>query len=522
MTGGKGMRRVNGALFLITILLFNGVFAQSALAVEKEERKWQDESIYFLMVDRFANGDSSNDLSVNTQDPLAYHGGDFRGIQNQLDHIEDMGFTAIWLTPIFQNEERGYHGYWIEDFYETEEHFGSIEEFKDLVDAAHEKGIKVILDFVVNHTGPNHPWVNDPEREDWFHEEQAIMDNNDSEQLENGWIYGLPDLNTENPEVREYLFDAAKWWIEETNIDGYRLDTVKHVPTDFWEEFSQEVKSVKDDFYLIGEVYDTDIQKIAQYADTGIDGFVDFPLAEQMRTAFQDVDQNTSRIFNYWDYNQQFFDNPYLMGNFIDNHDMSRFTRLAADNNMFPGTRWELATVFMYTVPGIPIMYYGSEIALDGGEDPDNRRLMDFNVDEELKDYISTVGRLRQELPALTRGTLEVLHNEEGMLVYKRDYQEESIVIAINNTSATQTVTLTDEQLREDEELRGLLNGDLVRENNGSYDIVLDREVAEIYALTDKTGLNYWFLAAIAAVWIFFISLFVYMGKRSKKQQAMS
>ncbi|MBM7579774.1 alpha-amylase family glycosyl hydrolase [Jeotgalibacillus terrae] len=511
------MRRVS-ALLLITILLFNSAFLSSAGAVEKEERKWQDESIYFLMVDRFSNGDTSNDLTVDTQDPLAYHGGDFQGIINELDHIEEMGFTAIWLTPVFSNEEKGYHGYWIDDFYETEDHFGTIEEFKTLVDEAHDRDIKVILDFVVNHTAPTHPWVSDPEKEDWYHEEQPIRDNNDPEQLENGWIYGLPDLNTENLEVREYLFDAAKWWIEETDIDGYRLDTVKHVPTEFWTDFSSEVKSVKDDFYLLGEVYDTDIRKIAEYADTGIDGFVDFPLAEQMRNAFQTVDQSTARLFNYWDYNQQFFEDPYLMGNFIDNHDMSRFTRLASEQNMFPGTRWELATVFMFTVPGIPIMYYGSEIALDGGEDPDNRRLMDFNVDEELKEYIGDVGELRQDLPSLTRGTLNVLYNEQGMLVYEREYEDETTVIAINNTSETQTVDLPVSDYTDNSELRGLLGGDLVRAEDDQFRIILDREVAEIYVVADETGINYGFLAIIAAVWIFFIGLFIFMRKKGKRK----
>ncbi|WP_041088356.1 alpha-amylase family glycosyl hydrolase [Jeotgalibacillus soli] len=513
------MRRVNGALFLITILLFNSVFATSAGAVEKEERKWQDETIYFLMVDRFANGNFLNDDNVNTQDPLAYHGGDFQGIIDRLDHIEEMGFTTIWMTPVFKNDDWGYHGYWINDFYETNENFGTIEEFKKLVDEAHKRDIKIILDFVVNHTGPNHPWVNDPEKEDWYHEEQEILDNNNQEQIQNGWIYGLPDLNTENPEVKTYLFDAAKWWIKETDIDGYRLDTVKHVPEEFWEEFSAEVKSVKEDFYLIGEVYDTDIRNIAAYADTGIDGFVDFPLAEQMRSTFQDVDLNSSRLFSYWDYNQQFFNNPYLMGNFIDNHDMSRFTRLSVENNMFPGTRWQLALTFMYTVPGIPIMYYGTEIALDGGEDPDNRRLMNFNEDEELKNFISDLGRLRQDLPALTRGTLEVLHNENGLLVYKREYKEETIVIAINNTSQTQSFSISNEELRENAELRGLLAGDLVRENSGDFQIVIEREEAEIYALADKTGINYGLISAIAAVWISFFILLYIMRKRSKNKK---
>ena len=144
----------------------------------------QDEVIYMIMVDRFNNGDTSNDKDANINDPLAYHGGDFKGITEKLDYIKEMGFTAIWLTPIFENMDNGYHGYWIKDFYQTNPYFGSMEEFKTLVEEAHKRDIKVILDFVVNHVGPNHEWLNDPTKKDWFHENKSISNWNDQEEVE--------------------------------------------------------------------------------------------------------------------------------------------------------------------------------------------------------------------------------------------------------------------------------------------------------------------------------------------------
>src|SRR5690606_5079311 len=143
-----------------------------------------------------------------------------------------------------------------------------MEEFKTLVQEAHNRDIKIILDLVVNHTGYQHPWLDDPDKQDWFHEDEAILDWDNQENVENGRLAGLPDLAQENPEVREYLLDMAKWWIQETDVDGYRLDTVKHVPKDFWEEFAREVKSVKDNFFLIGEVWHNDPTYVADYAET--------------------------------------------------------------------------------------------------------------------------------------------------------------------------------------------------------------------------------------------------------------
>lgn len=510
------MKRRVLSLILVPFLLF---YALPVGAVEKEERKWQDETIYFLMIDRFNNGDTSNDKNVDTKDPKAYQGGDFQGVIDKLDYIKDMGFTTIWLTPIFDNQPLGYHGYWITDFYKTEERFGSIDTFKKLVDEAHKRDMKVMLDFVVNHVGPEHPWVDDPQKSDWFHENQPMNFDNE-ESLQNAWLYDLPDLNTENPEVKNYLFDAAKWWIEETDVDGYRLDTVRHVPQEFWTEFSEEVKSVKEDFYLLGEVFDRDPQKIAKYNDVGIDGFVNFPQAEEMRSVFQKPDTSMDRLFNFWKYNETYYDDPYLMGTFIDNHDMERFTRLIVQEKLFPGTRWKLALTYMYTTPGIPIVYYGSEIAVDGGNDPDNRRFMNFRADEELIDYITQLGKLRQDYPALTRGTIEPIYEKDGMGIFKRTYGDQTLVVAINNTSKSQMVQLSEEELAENSELKGLLTADLVRiDKDGNYTIVVDREESEVYSLKQKSGLNYPYLLALGTVYVIFL-LFIYLvWKRGRKKK---
>lgn len=179
-------------------------------------------------------------------------------------------------------------------------------------------------------------------------------------------MYGLPDLAQENPEVKRYLIDAAKWWIKQTDIDGYRLDTVRHVPKSFWQEFSKEVKSVKKDFFLIGEVWSEDPRYIADYGKYGIDGFIDYPLYNAVTKTLTKRDQSLRSLYDVWEYNKTFYDRPYLLGTFLDNHDTVRFTKLAIDNRQNPISRIKLAMSYLFSAPGIPIMYYGTEIAMNG------------------------------------------------------------------------------------------------------------------------------------------------------------
>ncbi|RDU35541.1 alpha-amlyase [Neobacillus piezotolerans] len=502
------------ACFLVSLLLF-GVLPVHA--IEKDGRKWQDETIYFLMVDRFNNGSQLNDKNVNAKDSLAYNGGDFLGIIDRLDHIKDMGFSSIMLTPVFDNVEGGYHGYWVNDFYKTEEHFGTLKEFKKLVKKAHESGLKVLIDFPANSAGPDSKLMKEKGPE-WFHEESAVVGLDKDARL-NGWVDGLPDFNHENPEVRAYLIDAAKWWVKETDIDGYRLDSAEHVPASFWKEFSGAVKAEKDGFYLIGDLGPESRNLYGEYKDAGFDTFYDYPLLDELRKGLVKPDRSFSGVLENWGENMGIVENPHEMAVFFDDHKMARFTREMVNVKQFPGSQWKQALAYMYTTPGIPVVYYGTEIAVDGGDAPDNSRLMNFRADKELIDHITKLSELRQKLPSLTRGTMEKLYEKDGMAVFKRVYKGETAIIAINNTSETQYVNLSPEQVDPDgNELRGLLIDEKAEGKKDGFTIVLDRDESEIFVLAEKMGLNYPFIAAIAAIWIFFIWFFIFLAKRGKKQ----
>ena len=495
-------------MVLFFLVLFSNTLAVGA--AEKEERKWQDETVYSLMIDRFNNSDLTNDIGVDINDPNGYHGGDFQGIIDQLDYIKEMGFTAISLTPIFANEDGGYHGYWVNDFYQTDEHFGSNALFNKLIDEAHKRDMKVILDFVSGYVGPNHPWVNDPTKKDWFREGQKEV---------NEESIPLPKLNHENPEVKQYLIDAAKWWIKESDIDGYLLDSTDDVSTGFWIDFSKEMKSVKKDFILLGEINTDDPVKMASYAQSGIDGFVDFPLNEELRKVFPKPDQSFGELFKRLGQNEELGLNSYLMGTFMDNHHTVRFTRDMVENNEHPGPRWKQSLTYLYTTPGIPIVYYGSEIALDGGNSPDNRRQMNFRTDKELIDFMAKLSRVRLQLPSLTRGKMELLYEQDGMAVYKREYQEETSVVAINNTTETQTVAIPAEKLAagaDHKELRGMLNGDLVRDKDKQYTMTIDRDESEVYVLSKKSGINLFYLISLGVVLLSFFVFLILVSKRSR------
>jgi alpha-amylase len=498
----------------MSFLLFLSV-QNKALAEKKEERSWKDETIYFIMVDRFNNGDKSNDFEVNTNDPMAYHGGDFKGITDKLDYLEKMGITAIWLTPVVKNESKGYHGYWTEDFYETEEHFGTKEDLKKLVKEAHERDIKVILDLVVNHTGYQHPWLNDPSKMDWFHPQEEISNWDDQQNVENGWLAGLPDLNTENPETRNYLLDMAEYWIKETDIDGYRLDTVKHVPKDFWNEFTARVKQTKPNFYLIGEVWHNDPRYIAEYNKSGIQSFVDYPLFNEMVRIFKQSGQSLSELHSVWERNKYYYEDPYMLGNFIDNHDNIRFVREVLLKQEDPDKRLKLALTYLYTAPGIPILYQGTEHMMDGAKDPDNRRMMDFDQNKNVQTFTADLGKLRQDHPALRRGDFNLILDEGAKAVFKRTYKDETIYIVFNNDKKASTLSFTDKDLKK-HKLVDLLNDEAVKVSENKAEIRLKGETAKVYALKADT-LSFSFLSVIAVITVVLFSLlFFYLIKRKR------
>ncbi|MEH7275684.1 alpha-amylase family glycosyl hydrolase [Neobacillus vireti] len=502
------MRKTLMTLILICFLVITSLPVQAEM--EKEDRKWQDETIYSIMVDRFFDANTKNDIDVNTQDPLAYNGGDFQGVMDKLDYIKEMGFTAIRLTSIVDNTDGGYHGYWVNDFYKTDEHFGSLKTFKKLVQEAHQRDMKVIIDFVTNNVSKEHPWVTDKTKQDWFNEKRDIHDLKDQDELENAWINDLPDLNQDNPEVKNYLLDAAKWWINETDIDGYSLPEINFVPETFWSEFSKEVKKEKENFFLLGITSTNSKVDLNIYKSTGIDSITDYQYSENLRNAFADVNQSFSGL------EDNEVDKPELQPVFFDNEMTTRFTRDIVKNKHFPGARWKTALTYMYSTPGLPVVFYGSEIALNGGEIPDNRQPMNFRTEKELIDYITKLGELRNQLPSLTRGSMEMLYEKDGMAVYKRVYQDETAIIAINNTSESQSITLNNDQIEGGKELRGLLKGDLVRSKDNRYDLIIDRDEAEVYVLAKKSGINLPLIGSLIVVYVLFTIFIVKIRKRRK------
>lgn len=505
---GLNMKKTLITLILIFFLVITSLPAHAE--TEKEDRRWQDEAIYSIMVDRFFNANTNNDKEVNTLDPLAYNGGDFQGVIDKLDYLKEMGFTGIRLTSIFDNTAGGYHGYWVNDFYKPDEHFGSMKTFNKLVQEAHERDMKVVMDFVTNNVSREHPWVIDSSKQDWFHEKQEINNTVDQDELENVWVNGLPDLNQDNPEVKAYLLDAAKWWINKTDIDGYSLPDVNHVPVSFWSDFSKEVKSEKENFFLLGITSPNSTVDLEKYEDAGIDSLTDYQQSEELRNVFASTNKTFSPL------NDNKVQKPELQPQFFDNENTTRFTQDIVTNKHFPGARWKTALTYIYSTPGIPVVFYGSEIALNGGEIPDNRQPMNFRTEKELIDYITKLGDLRNQLPSLTRGSMEMLYEKDGMAVYKRVYQDETAIIAINNTSKSQNITLNNEQIEGDKELRGLLNGDLVRSNGNQYDLIIDRDESEIYVLTEKSGINLPLVGSLVVVYILFMIFILKIRRRRR------
>ena len=408
------MRKI--LLLVLAILIFF-----TSCDIKSNPVSYKD-NMYFIMVDRFNDADE-NLPDVDITDPKAYQGGDIRGIIQKLDYIKDLGMTAIWLTPIMDNADRGYHGYWIYDFYSVDEHFGTLDDFKELVEEAHKRDLKVILDYVVNHMGENSPWLLEPTKADWFHEDRSITNWGDKEQVQNGWIFGLPDLNHENPEVSGYLIENAKWWIKETGIDGFRLDTVRHVPNEFWELFIKEIKADYPDFYLLGEVWHHNARVLKVYQNLGMDGITNYSLYEGIRVVFGPY--GDMKDFSKLLRDESVFADPTLNSVFIDNHDNPRFYNSSEEFNF---EHMKQALAFVYTYPAVSTMYYGTEAMLEGAYDPVNRGFMPWSKEGELIEYIKWLVELKKTYTE----SFEVISYNQKNLAYKIGSSGNEMLIIMN------------------------------------------------------------------------------------------
>ena len=400
-----------------------------------DTRITKEDIIYFIMVDRFADGDITGNLpDVDKDDLRAFQGGDLQGIIDNLDYIKSTGATAIWLTPIMENGPNGYHGYWIYDFYKVDPHFGDLETFKSLVDKAHEMDLKVVLDYIVNHTGYDTPWLDDPDKADWFNPNRTISNWKDKEEVELGWLAGLPDLDQSNPEVSSYFIENALWWIEETGIDGFRLDTMRHVSKTFWEDFSQAIKSEFPDFFLLGEVWDENAKTLESYHQSGIDSLTNYSMFNGIENAFT-TQANMFSLVNALD-KEKAFTHPELNAIFIDNHDNSRF---ASNNPRMSLEYTKQALTFLYSYPAIPVVYYGTELGMSGAYDPENRHFMAWEtaLNNEMLAYVKQLAEIRD----VYMEDFVLIHHDKTSIAYELSNGSNKMLIIINSEEKDKMIT---------------------------------------------------------------------------------
>lgn len=404
------------------------------LAARSTKSNWQNESIYFVLLDRFSNGDRSNDYNVNPSNPTAYHGGDIQGLIDKLDYIKDLGFSTVWISPVVDNDDDqlaktglwGYHGYWAKDFSKVDEHLGTMAKLKELVQKAHEKGMKVLIDIVCNHAGYSFV-VAHPDLKGYFHQNGDIQNWDDPKEVENKAIFGLPDFAQEKPEVKSYLVDTFSWWLKQTGADGYRVDTVKHVPLSFWSTFTHEMKG--QGAYLLGEALIGDPGTMSKYQrDGGFDSLFDFPLYYTIRDVFA-YDQSMRKLPQRLAQDSSYQD-ARMLSTIVDNHDLPRFMHLAKQE-----AKLKLALAFIATIRGIPCLYQGTEVAMTGGDDPENRKDMAWNSNAGMLAYTKKLFNLRKGSDALKHGTHYEMWQDDQIFAYLRKADSAEVVTVLNNSS---------------------------------------------------------------------------------------
>ena len=455
----------------------------------------QGDVIYLIMPDRFANGDPTNDEpaeapgSHDRKKPRAYHGGDLRGIQSHLAYLKELGVTTLWLTPVVKNGgAQDYHGYGAVDLYAVDPHLGSLKDYQELVAAAHKEKLKIFFDAVPNHVGPLHPWVANPPLPDWFHgTKQHHLDSfsplkgtfydklggepvkNDpfeslidphaplwmKRNLTEGWFFGiLPDMNTENPLVEEYLLQNSLWWTESSGLDGFRVDTFPYVARKFWAHWHTGLRRIYPNLTTIGEVFHPDpsvtsffVGGVKRYdgIDSGLSTVFDFPMFFTLRDVLL-RNAPVGRITNVLMHDAS-YPRPDFLVPFFANHDVPRFAGAEGSS----AAKLKLAFGLTLTLRGIPELYYGDEIGMPGGGDPDNRRdfpggwVGDTNdaftqsgrtrEQQEIFSNVQELLRIRREHEALRGGKLWHLASDETAYVFLRESEEERIVVAFNNAN---------------------------------------------------------------------------------------
>ncbi|EDM75734.1 glycosyl hydrolase, family 13 [Plesiocystis pacifica SIR-1] len=452
---------------------------------------WRDSVIYFVFVDRFNNGDPGNDGPIGVEALADWQGGDWAGVTAKIEegYFGELGVNTLWLSVPLDNTNvsgqgndgyfySAYHAYWPQNLDATEEHFGTLAELQQLVDAAHERDIKVIIDYAMNHVHDTAPvYADHPE---WFWPNDNGEGGNcvcgegcswGGDQGRRCWFTGyLPDFNFTNAEARAFSVDNATQWILDTGVDGFRLDAVKHIE-DSWlidmrARVAAEIEPMTGEhFYMVGETFDGDRDTIAYYVQPSmLDGQFDFPLRMELASKLIMRQGSMSELAGFMDSNDDYY-GAGIMSTFIGNHDIPRVVHLAEDiplwdnawtdgkdmawtniplpGNEAPFERLALGFTLIFTIPGAPLIYYGDEYGMPGGGDPDNRRFMQWSGyssgQQGLRDHLEQLTTIRAEQTALRRGSRTTLSADQDTLVYEMSYANDMVVVALNRADGNRS-----------------------------------------------------------------------------------
>lgn len=476
--------------------------------------------LYLIMPDRFANGNSSNDqipmhtaYKVDRENPNARHGGDLAGIEQHLDYIKDLGVTAIWLNPVLENDMEGgsYHGYATTDYYRIDSRFGTNSEYVSLVEKAHQKGLRVVMDMIFNHCGSDHPWMKDIPSHDWFNNlDHYVQTNHDKEiyfdpyvsaydksTFLDGWfVPTMPDLNQKNPHLAKYLIQNSIWWIEYAGIDGIRQDTYPYADADMMRRWCKEVMTEYPDFNIVGEAWMNFTIGSAYWQkgsrlnfgeDTGLKTVMDFNLMDIAGKAFGEETGDGSGlhdIFMHMCYDYVYADIFHVL-RFLENHDTDRFLKeMPTSLNAF-----KQAVTFLLTIPGIPQLYYGQELLMNGtksksdgyvrrdvpgGWPGDKANWFEASgrsdIQNEAWTFMQKILKWRQGNEVISKGSMKHFMLNQGVYVYQRSYNGKSVLVVMNGSSKNVVLPLD----RYAEVLQGKASGmDVI----SGKSVVLDKEL---------------------------------------------
>lgn len=454
-----------------------------------------EDVLYLIMPDRFVNGNPENDVvdgmrekKIDRADSFARHGGDIQGISNHLDYIADLGVTAIWLNPTQENdmESGSYHGYAITDYYQIDRRFGSNEDFCALVEKAHERNLKVVMDMIFNHCGSENYLFKDKPSKEWFNyhsnyvqtsfKTASVMDIHASafekKIATDGWFTSvMPDFNQRNRHVARYLIQSSIWWIEYAGINGIRQDTHPYADFDFMSQWCKEVLDEYPYFNIVGETwlnsnvlvsYWQKDSKLAAPLNSNLPTVMDFPLQALMNQAFdEETGEWGGGLYKLYDYQTQdlVYANPMNLLTFLDNHDTSRFVQ--TDEMAKKLKRYKQAMVFLLTTRGIPQIYYGTEILMTGdkgkgdgdlrkdfpgGWQGDTRNCFVENgrtaLENEAFEFTRQLLNWRKGNQVIGKGSLKHYSIQNGVYVYQREFNGKSVVIIMNGTDDSKELDL--------------------------------------------------------------------------------